>query len=187
MTFFVASVGTGKGADFGGLAGADAHCARLARAANVPEREWRAYLSTQSRPGAPGISARDRIGRGPWHNARGELIATDIEHLHGPRNHLNAGTALSEHGRPISGRDHDILTGTRLDGTAPSPLDPDMTCTNWRSGEDAGAAILGHHDRKSAIDEPWARSWNSAHLSRGCSPRRLAELGSAGLIYCFAP
>lgn len=186
MTFFVTSIGSGRGADFGGLAGADAHCQRLAEAAGAGARTWRAYLSTQSRPGAPAVHARERIGAGPWHNARGELIARDLEHLHGATPLLDARHALSERGEPISGRAHDILTGSRTDGTAPSPLDPDATCANWTRGDDGGAALVGHHDRVSAIKEPWARSWNSAHLTRGCSIARLKELGSGGLIYCFA-
>lgn len=186
MTFFVTSVGTGRGADFRGLQGADAHCQRLADAAGAGTRTWRAYLSAQSRPGVPAVHARERIGAGPWHNARGELIARDVKHLHGEDNHLDSRSALSERSETISGRAHDILTGSRADGTAPSPLDPDMTCSNWTSDADGGGAVVGHHDRASAIREPWARSWNSAHRTRGCSVARLKELGSSGLIYCFA-
>ena len=186
MTVFVTSAGPGAGADLGGLEGADRHCQKLAADAGAGSRTWRAYLSTQGKGGGRTVNARERIGRGPWHNAAGALIAPDLEDLHGPRNNITSRTALSERGAPTAGRLHDILTGTRLDGTAPSPLDPDMTCGNWtRSGKE-GAAIVGHHDRVSAIDEPWARSWNSAHLTRGCSPAGLAELGSGGLFYCFA-
>lgn len=186
MTFFVTSVGTGAGADLGGIEGADRHCQRLAANAGAGSRTWRAYLSSQSRDGAPLVNARDRIGTGPWHNAAGVLIARDVEDLHGAGNAISAATARDERGAPTPGRQHDILTGTRLDGTAPSRLDPDMTCGNWtRSGAD-GAAIVGHHDRASAIREPWATSWNSAHLTRGCSPAALAELGSGGRFYCFA-
>lgn len=186
MTFFVTSAGLGAGADLGGLAGADRHCQGLASTAGAGSRTWRAYLSTQSRDGARTVNARERIGKGPWHNAAGVLIASDLEDLHGARNNITSLTALNERGAPTSGRLHDILTGTRLDGTAPSRLDPDMTCGNWTKSGKEGAAIVGHHDRASAIDEPWAKSWNSAHLTRGCSAAGLAELGSGGLLYCFA-
>ena len=186
MTFFVTSAGLGSGGDLGGLAGADRHCQSLAASAGAGSRTWRAYLSAQSKGGAALVNARERIGKGPWHNAAGALIARDVDELHGPRNNINAATALDERGTPAPGRLHDILTGTRLDGTAPSRLDPDMTCGNWTQGGKEGAAIVGHHDRVSAIDEPWARSWNSAHLTRGCNPPALAELGSGGLFYCFA-
>lgn len=186
MTFFVTSVGLGAGADLGGLDGADRHCQALAAKAGAGSRTWRAYLSTQGKAGGRTVNARERIGKGPWHNAAGTLIARDVDELHGARNGISAATALNELGAPTSGRLHDILTGTRLDGTAPSPLDPDMTCGNWTRSAAEGAAIVGHHDRVSAIDEPWAKSWNSAHLTRGCHPAGLAELGSAGLFYCFA-
>ena len=186
MSFFITSAGLGEGANLGGLQGADRHCQNLAASVGADSRRWRAYLSTQSSAGLPGVSARDRIGSGPWHNAQGALIARDVEHLHSVENKISNKTALSERGAPISGQLHDILTGTRLDGTAPSSLDPDMTCRNWTSSSESGAAIVGHHDRASAIDEPWAKSWNSAHLSRGCSPKALAELGGSGLFYCFA-
>lgn len=189
MTFFVTSVGLGKGADLGGLAGADRHCHALAEsvgAGSRPVLAWRAYLSTQGKDGARTVNARERIGKGPWHNARGALIAQDLEQLHSVRNGITPQTALNEHGEPAPRRLHDVLTGTRQDGNAPSPLDPDLTCGNWtRSGRE-GAALVGHHDRVSAIKEPWAESWNSAHQSRGCSPEGLAELGGGGLFYCFA-
>jgi hypothetical protein len=186
MSFFVTSRSLGSGADLGGLPGADRHCQALAEAAGAGGRVWRAYLSTQTRDGVTGVSARERIGPGPWHNAQGVQIAGDLEALHGAANALRADTALTEAGQRVSGRQHDILTGTRLDGTAPSGLDPDMTCGNWTRSGAEGAAIVGHHDRASAIREPWAASWNSAHLSRGCSAQGLAELGSGGLFYCFA-
>lgn len=186
MTFFVTSAGLGNGADLGGLAGADRHCQGLASTAGAGSRTWRAYLSTQARDGVGTVNARERIGKGPWHNAAGVLIASDLGDLHGDRNNITSLTALNERGAPTSGRLHDILTGTRLDGTAPSRLDPDMTCGNWTKSGKEGAAIVGHHDRASAIDEPWAKSWNSAHLTRGCGPAGLAELGSGGLLYCFA-
>ncbi|MCU7372701.1 hypothetical protein PEC18_18010 [Paucibacter sp. O1-1] len=186
MSFFVTSLGPGRGADLGGLEGADAHCQALATAAGAGQRSWRAYLSQQSNKQQPSIDARDRIGTGPWHNARGELIAANLDELHGASNRINRDTALSEHGQPTPGRWHDILTGTRADGTAPSPLDPDLTCKNWTSAADNGAALVGHHDRASAIKESWATSWLSAHQSRGCSAAKLSELGSGGLFYCFA-
>lgn len=186
MGFFVTSAGLGAGADLGGLQGADRHCQALAERAGAGSRTWRAYLSTQSKDGALRVDARGRIGKGPWHNAAGVLIARDVEDLHGERNNITPLTALDERGAPAPGRAHDILTGTRPDGLAPSRLDPDMTCGNWTRSGPEGAAIVGHHDRVSAIDEPWARSWNSAHLTRGCSAAKIAELGSAGLFYCFA-
>jgi hypothetical protein len=190
MSFFVTSSGLGNGADLGGLAGADAHCQRLAAQAGAGARTWRAYLSVQARAGLDlpkAVDARERIGSGPWHNAAGVLIASDVEHLHGPRNGINAETALSERGARIAGAMHDILTGTRIDGTAPSSLDADMTCGNWTRGGEQGAALVGHFDRASAIREAWATSWNSAHLTRGCSAAAIKELGSGGLFYCFAP
>jgi hypothetical protein len=200
MTFFVTSAGPGRGGDLGGLEGADAHCQALAAQSGQPgagQLSWRAYLSQQSslkdRAATPAINARDRIGPGPWHNAQGVLIARDVDELHnGPTNGISRHTALTERGEQVPGRVHDILTGTRPDGLAPSPLDADMSCRNWRSSADlaedgsANGALVGHHDRASAIDEPWAKSWNSAHRSRGCSPAKLAELGSGGRFYCFA-
>jgi hypothetical protein len=189
MSFFVTSTGLNNGADLGGLAGADAHCQRLAAQAGAGARTWRAYLSVQARAGLElpkAVDARDRIGSGPWHNAAGVLIAADVEQLHGPRNGINADTALSERGARIAGAMHDILTGTRIDGTAPSSLDADMTCGNWTRSGEQGAALVGHFDRASAIREAWATSWNSAHLTRGCSAAAIKELGSGGLFYCFA-
>jgi hypothetical protein len=179
---------------------APTHCQALAAQSGQPgagQLSWRAYLSQQSslkdRAATPAINARDRIGPGPWHNAQGVLIARDVDELHnGPTNGISRHTALTERGEPVPGRVHDILTGTRPDGLAPSPLDADMSCRNWRSSADlaedglANGALVGHHDRVSAIDEPWAKSWNSAHRSRGCSPAKLAELGSGGRFYCFA-
>jgi hypothetical protein len=184
-SFFVTSEGIGKGGDLGGLEGADAHCGKLAAKAGLPSTGWRAYLSTQAMPPEMPVHARDRIGSGPWHNARGEQIASTVDALHGAGNGISRTTALTESGKAVPGRVHDILTGTRLDGTSPSPLDPDATCRNWTSGADDGGALVGHHDRVSAIDQPWAKSWNSAHVSRGCSVPKLAELGSGGLFYCF--
>jgi hypothetical protein len=190
-------VGLGKGADLGGLEGADAHCQALARAAGAGDRTWRAYLSTQATGGLTdpkAVHARDRIGTGPWHNAKGVLIARNVEELHSPRNNVTKETALDERGNPVPGRTekpnkHDILTGSRPDGTAfpPSPPFGDMTCGNWtKSGAD-GAAMVGHHDRAGPVDHPWAVSWNSAHPTRGgCGQEALRSTGGDGLFYCFA-
>lgn len=186
MTFFVTSAGSGKGADFGGLAGADAHCQALAAAAGAGEHTWRAYLSTQG-PGA--VSARDRIGSGPWHNAKGVEIAKDLAELHGS-NHIDKATALTEKGEVIHGygdkpNRHDILTGSTPEGTAFTGSE-DMTCGNWtKDGE--GSAIVGHADRKGTNPDPVRNaSWNSSHKTAGCSDALLAKTGSAGYLYCFA-
>jgi hypothetical protein len=188
MGFFVTSAGPGKGADLGGLAGADAHCQALAAAAGAGKRTWRAYLSTSAVQGAPAVNARDRIGTGPWFNAKGERIAADIDQLHGANN-LNKVTALTEKGTPINGAGstpnlHDILTGSRLDGTAFSPT-PNLTCGNWTQSGD-GAAMIGHHDRTGLVTDPWALSWNSSHQTRGCGADALKSTGGGGLFYCFA-
>jgi hypothetical protein len=189
MTFFVSSTGSGKGADYGGLAGADSHCQGLATAVGSGHRTWRAYLSASPSRASPTHNARDRIGRGPWQNAKGVVIARSLEELHG-NNNLNKQTALTEKGQVVNGTGdtpnmHDILTGSRPDGTAFTG-DTDRTCGNWtKSGE--GAAMLGHHDRRSIFgDDESARSWNSSHPSRGCSQDNLRSTGGAGLIYCFA-
>lgn len=189
-TFFVTSAGPGRGADLGGLEGADQHCQRLAQAAGAGTRTWRAYLSTQAAGGAAAVNARDRIGRGPWQNAKGVVIAKDVAELHGANN-LTKQTALDEKGEVVKGRGdspntHDILTGSQPDGTAFTG-GQDMTCGNWtKSGAD-GAAMLGHHDRVGPTDEAWAKSWNTSHASRGgCSQEALRGTGGAGLLYCFA-
>lgn len=188
MGFFITSVGSGKGADFGGLAGADKHCQSLAAAAGAGGRTWRAYLSSSASAGGQAVNARDRIGSGPWHNAKGVVIANNVAELHG-NNNLNKQTALTEKGAVVNGRGdtpnrHDILTGTQPDGTAFAG-DKDMTCGNWtRSGE--GSAVVGHHDRVGLDDSAPAKSWNSSHPSRGCSDEALRGTGGAGLIYCFA-
>ena len=184
MSFFITSVGLGKGADLGGLEGADAHCQKLAEAAGAGNRTWRAYLSTEEE-GKRGISARSRIGIGPWYNARNELIAHDLDDLHISPNIFKR-TALDEQGRPVKGRydkpnEHDILTGTQEDGTAYFPDDVDHTCSNWTSSGE-GSAQVGHHDRHGGGNT----SWNSAHPSRGCSQEALQRTGGAGLFYCFA-
>jgi hypothetical protein len=190
MTFFVTSVGSGKGADLGGLAGADQHCQALAQAAGAGGKTWRAYLSTQAMGGTPAVNARDRIGHGPWQNAKGVVIARDITALHSANN-LNKQTALTEKGDVVKGRGdrpnmHDILTGSQLDGTAFAGTE-DRTCGNWTKSGSEGAAMLGHHDRMGLTEEPPAKSWNSSHLSRGgCSQDALKSTGGAGLFYCFA-
>jgi len=200
MTFFVTSVNPGKGANLGGLAGADAHCAALAKAAGAPpEREWRAYLSTQAQAtGGPQlgnkefVNARDRIGPGPWHNSRGERIARDVDDLHSPSNNLTKATAIDERGNPVKGRtdkpnQHDILTGSRPDGTAfAGAPNPDMTCGNWTKGGKDGSAMTGHHDRASAVMTSWGTSWNSSHPSLGCDIESLRSTGGEGYFYCFA-
>lgn len=194
MGFFVTSVGSGKGGDLGGLAGADAHCQKLATAAGAGKRTWRAYLSlpgtfpSNTSPGVASVNARDRIGKGPWYNAKGELIARDVAHLHNGNN-LNKNTAVDEKGNVISGRgdpvnNHDILTGSRADGTAFAPQ-TDTTCGGWTKSGD-GSAILGHHDRIGPLPENWATSWNFSHQSAGCSTDALRRTGGAGLFYCFA-
>ena len=194
MSFFVTSVGSGKGGDLGGLAGADQHCQALAKAAGAGDLTWRAYLSTQSSalsdPNA--VNARDRIGSGPWHNAKGELIAANVDELHSGKSNLNRQTALTEKGGTVNARgqtplQHDILTGSRPDGTAfPSTPFPDMTCGNWtKSGKD-GAAIVGHHDIAGPSNFPWATSWNSSHPTLGCGLENLRPTGGEGYFYCFA-
>lgn len=187
MGFFVTSTGMGDGANLGGLEGADGHCAKLAEGAGATGRTWRAYLSTQVE-GKRGISARDRIGLGPWYNAAGELIASDLDMLHIMPN-LTKRTALDENGDMVKGRgdkpnEHDILTGTKNDGTAYFPWEEgDKTCSNWTSNADgAGSATVGHHDRHGGGNT----SWNAAHGSRGCSQANLQVTGGAGLFYCFA-
>lgn len=189
MSFFVTSTGHGRGADLGGLAGADAHCQALAQAAGAGQRRWRAYLGTQAAPGAPAINARDRIGAGPWRNAAGGVIAENVATLHG-ENNLTKATATTERGAPVNGRGdtpntHDILTGSQADGTAYAAGE-DMTCRNWtHSGQD-GAAMVGHSDRIGLRDDGPSRSWNTSHPSRGCSQANLVATGGAGLLYCFA-
>jgi len=190
MTFFVTSAGPGKGADLGGLAGADAHCASLAQAAGSTGKTWHAYLSTQ---GAGAVNARDRIGSGPWQNAKGITIAKSVDDLHSDANNLTKQTALSEKGDVINGRGdqpnrHDILTGSTPEGRA-FPADKDMTCRNWTSSTQ-GSAMVGHSDRQGLRDDVPSKSWNSSHPSRGpdggCSQADLRSTGGDGLLYCFA-
>lgn len=191
MSFFVTSVGGGKGADLGGIAGADQHCQKLAADAGAGGKTWRAYLSTQGRDGVTTVNARDRIGKGPWSNAKGVVVARDVDQLHGVNN-INKQTGLNEKGQLVEGRDdantrHDILTGSRADGAAFSPNDTDMTCGNWTRSGTEGVAIVGHHDRTGPTADPWSTSWNSSHQTRGgCSPQALRGTGGDGLLYCFA-
>lgn len=196
MSFFVTSVGVGNGANLGGLEGADRHCQSLATAAGAGKRTWRAYLSTQGTvlDDTNVIHARDRIGAGPWHNAKGVMIAANVEDLHSATVNLTKETAVDEKGQMVNGRTekpnrHDILTGSRADGTAlpPSPPYSDMTCGNWTKGGDEGAAMTGHHDRAGPTKHAWATSWNFSHPSRGgCSQTALRSTGGDGLFYCFA-
>lgn len=194
-SFFVTSVGSGKGGDLGGLAGADKHCEALAQAAGAGNRTWRAYLSTQSpawnKPGA--IDARDRIGTGPWQNAKGVVIARNVDDLHSPNNNLNKETALDEKGQPVNDRTmkppkHDMLTGSRPDGTAFIGGAPyaDMTCGNWTQGGKDGSAMVGHFDRGSVVMTSAGSSWNSSHPTLGCDQASLPRTGGDGLFYCFA-
>jgi hypothetical protein len=178
MSFFVTSRPAGEGGNLGGLAGADAHCQQLAEAAGSTGRTWRAYLSVGPEGGQPAIHARDRIGKGPWFNSRGEQIAANLEELHGPGSRIGMKTALQEHGerRPFP---HDILTGSNPDGTL---AEGDMTCRNWTST--TGYAMFGHHDRVG--NRGRADSWNSAHQSEGCTTNSFRETGGSGLFYCFA-
>jgi hypothetical protein len=192
MTFFVTSAGSGKGADLGGLAGADRTCQQLAQAAGAGSRTWHAYLSTQAADGQPAVNARDRIGNGPWQNTKGVVIAKDVDELHGDNN-LTKQTALIEKGDVVNGRGdtpnrHDALTGSQPDGRA-FPAGEDKTCHNWTSSTQ-GAAMVGHIDRQGLRDDAPSKSWNSSHLSRGpdggCSQADLRSTGGDGLFYCFA-
>lgn len=192
-SFFVTSTGKGDGANLGGLAGADAHCAMLAQQAAVPTpagRTWRAYLSATAANGQPAVNARDRIGAGPWYNIKGALIANNVNDLHGDvqrdRNAINKLNALTEKGQPVNGvgdmpNTHDMLTGSDSEGRVIAGA-MDMTCNNWTSNSEMGVAMLGHHDRLGGQNT----SWNSAHASRGCSQPNLVATGGAGLFYCFA-
>ncbi len=187
LSFFITSSGTGNGAYLGGLAGADMHCAVLAQAAGVTGKTWAAYLSTQARDGAPAVHARDRIGTGPWFNANGVQVAANVDDLHSDNNQLSKENSLTETGEMVNGRgdspnQHDILTGSNLDGTAFTD-DADHTCNNWTSNAE-GSAQVGHHDRQGGGGNP--TSWNSAHGSRGCSLQDLQGSGGNGYFYCFA-
>ena len=193
-SFFLTSNGIGNGGNLGGLAGADNHCQTLAQAAGFgAPKTWRAYLSTQAADGAPAVNARDRIGKGPWKNSRGVVIAKDVAELHSGGNNLTKQTALSEKGEVINGRGdtpnrHDVLTGSQPDGTAFAVGD-DRSCKNWTSSTQ-GAAMVGHFDRMGLRDDDASKSWNSSHASRGpdggCSQADLKSTGGDGLLYCFA-
>ena len=192
MTFFLSSAGSGKGADYGGLAGADKHCQTLATAVGAGGHVWHAYLSTSAAGGSPAVNAKDRIGKGPWQNSKGVVIAKDVAELHGTNN-LTKQTALSEKGEVINGRGdtpnrHDVLTGSQADGTA-FAAGEDRTCKNWTSGTQ-GTAMVGHSDRIGLRDDDASKSWNSSHPSRGpdggCSQADLRSTGGDGLLYCFA-
>ena len=187
MSFFVTSANPGKGGDFGGLEGADRYCQALATAAGAGGKTWRAYLSTGAAGGATPVNARDRIGAGPWVNAKGVTIAKDVNELHGANN-INKDTALSEKGEKINGRGdtpnvHDILTGSTADGRVIA--DRELTCANWTSST-AGNAMVGHHDRVGLRDDDASKSWNASHPSRDCTLEGLRATGGGGLIYCFA-
>ena len=192
-SFFVTSVGIGNGGNLGGLAGADNYCQQLAQAAGAGAKTWRAYLSTQPADGKPAVNARDRIGKGPWQNSKGVVVAKDVADLHGAANNLSKATALSEKGDVINGRGdtpnrHDVLTGSQADGTAFAAGD-DRTCKNWTSSTQ-GAAMVGHADRVGLRDDEPSKSWNTSHPSRGpdggCSQNDLKSTGGDGLFYCFA-
>ena len=189
MSFFVTSTNGGKGADYGGLAGADKHCQALATAAGAGKRTWHAYLSASAMNGQPAANARDRIGKGPWKNAKGVVIASDVAQLHG-ENNLNKQTALTEKGTVVNGRgdtpnEHDILTGSQPDGTAFAGSD-DHTCGNWTKSGTDGSAMLGHVDRQGLGQPPASISWNSSHPSKGCDTAGLKSTGGNGYLYCFA-
>ncbi len=186
LSFFITSAGPGKGADLGGLAGADRHCQTLAAAVGAGNRVWRAYLSADASGGKPAVNARDRIGKGPWHNAKKVLIAKNGAGLHKLPVNLGKQALLNEKGGPINGRGdspnmHDILTGTNADGT----LAAGKTCSNW-TNSGAGTAIVGHHDRQGLRDDAPSKSWNSSHRTRGCSQALLRRSGGNGFFYCFA-
>jgi hypothetical protein len=181
MSFFITSKGLGNGANLSGLTGADAHCQQLAQGAGATNKTWGAYLSTASE------NARDRIGSGPWHNAKGELIAANVDELHSDANKISKETGLTETGEIVKGRGdepnmHDILTGSTPEGT----MAQGQTCGDWTSNASEGGAMVGHHDRMGLRDDAASKSWNSSHPSRGCGEADLPKSGGAGLFYCFA-
>ena len=187
MSFFITSKGPGDGANLGGLAGADAHCQKLAEAAGSSGKSWKAYLSASAADGEPAVNARDRIGSGPWFNAKGVQVAANLNELHYSNVGLSKANSLDEMGKVVNGRgdspnQHDILTGSQLDGTA-FPDDADHTCGNWTNNGE-GSAQVGHHDRTGGGQVP--SSWNAAHGSRGCSQANLVATGGNGYFYCFA-
>jgi hypothetical protein len=187
MTYFITSAGSGDGASLGGLKGADQICQNLAKAAGAGNRTWRAYLSAAASGGQPAVNAKDRIGKGPWYNAKGVMVAKSVEDLHGPDNNLKKDTSITEKGEVVNGRgdtpnQHDILTGSQPDGTAFTD-GADHTCNNWTNNGD-GSAQVGHHDRQGGGPSP--TSWNSSHASKGCSQANLVGTGGSGRFYCFA-
>jgi hypothetical protein len=188
-TFFLTSAGKGDGANLGGLEGADAHCAALAKAAGATATTWRAYLSTTAPGGDAGVNARDRIGKGPWQNSKGVVVAKSVDDLHSSTNALSKANSVTEKGEPVSGRGdavnmHDILTGSESGGYY-STAGGDTTCGNWTKNGD-GSAIVGHHDRVGLKDSRHMTSWNSSHGSAGCGQDALKKTGGAGMFYCFA-
>jgi hypothetical protein len=190
MSFYVTSTNGGKGADYGGLAGADKHCQALAAAVGAGGKTWHAYLSDSAMDGKPAVNARDRIGKGPWKNVKGVVIANDVAQLHG-ENHLDKQTGLTEKGTVVNGRgdtpnEHDILTGSQPDGTAFPDDGKDHTCGNWTKSGTDGSAMLGHLDRQGTNQPPASMSWNSTHGSRGCDAAGLKSTGGNGYLYCFA-
>ena len=189
MSFFITSAGPGKGADLGGLAGADAHCQRLAAAAGAGNKTWRAYLSSNQAQQGGVVNARDRIGNGPWQNAKGVVVATSVADLHSANNKIGRATALNEKGEVVKMRGdtpnmHDIMTGSDMEGKA-FPGNLNLTCNNWSSST-FGSAMLGHVDREGNADTVFQKSWNAAHMSRSCSQPDLVATGGNGLFYCFA-
>ena len=191
MTFFVTSAGPGKGGDLGGLAGADAHCQALATAAGSTGKTWHAYLSSSTNASNPGatVNARDRIGKGPWQNAKGVVVATSVDDLHSDGNKISKESGLTEKGTIVNGvgdtpNQHDMLTGSGMDGKA-LPDNVNLTCNNWTSSQ-YGSAIVGHVDRKGNAETIFQHSWNSSHMSRGCTQPDLIATGGNGLFYCFA-
>ncbi len=181
MTFFITSAGPGQGANLGGLAGADKHCQTLAAAAGAGNRTWRAYLSAAAAGGQPAVNARDRIGKGPWTNVKGVVVAKSVADLHSDANNLGGETSLTEKGSPVAGNQHDILTGSQADGTLQTGEAP---CGNWTSSESNGGAMVGHHNKSGGGAAP--TSWNAAHSSKGCSQQNLVSTGGNGYFYCFA-
>jgi hypothetical protein len=189
MTFFVTSIGPGKGGDLGGLEGADRHCQTLATAAGAGGKTWRAYLSSNAAIPSGPVNARDRIGHGPWQNFKGDVIAQNIDDLHGDNNKLTMQTILTERGTVVAGVGftpvyHDIMTGSTMEGRA-FPGNLNLTCNNWSSST-FGSAMVGHSDRRGLTDTIYARSWNASHMSRGCSQEDLRATGGNGMFYCFA-
>jgi hypothetical protein len=186
FSFFITSAGPGNGANLGGLSGADAHCQKLAQAVGAGGKTWKAYLSTTGSGGTAAVNAKERIGKGPWHNVKGVQVAKDVADLHSDQNKLSKENSITEKGEVVNGRGdtpnrHDVLTGSQPDGTA-FPAGEDHTCSNWTSNGE-GSAQVGHHDRVGGGANP--TSWNSSHGSRGCSQENLRGTGGDGLFYCF--